>query len=155
MPNWQRLWELGREPVWTLKTEKGPISIKLNTLSAPATVAMIDSLSRTGAYNGVPFHRVIPNFVIQGGDIERGDGFGGPDFVIPTEASEHGFERGTVGIASGGTDTEGSQYFIMHQWKPHLNGRYTRFGKVIEGFRYIDRITVGDKVNTTVWGKAI
>ncbi|WP_138429127.1 peptidylprolyl isomerase [Fodinibius saliphilus] len=150
-PNWDRLWELGAKPVWTLKTEKGPISIRLNTLSAPATVSMIDSLSRVGAYDGVPFHRVVPNFVIQGGDIEHGGGFGGTEFVIPTEASEHGFVRGAAGIASAGTDTEGSQYFIMHQWKPHLNGGYTKFGKVIDGFRYIDRIVVGDKVNTTSW----
>lgn len=151
LPNWKRLWELGRKPVWTMKTEKGIITIQLNTLSAPATVSMIDSLSRAGAYEGVPFHRVVPNFVIQGGDYERKDGFGGPDFVIPTEASEQEFNRGAVGIASAGTDTEGSQYFIMHQWKPHLNGGYTRFGKVAGGMDVVDKITVGDKVLSTTW----
>ncbi|TYP94777.1 Peptidyl-prolyl cis-trans isomerase (rotamase) - cyclophilin family [Fodinibius salinus] len=151
MPNWDRLWELGRHPVWTLKTEKGNISIEMNTLSAPATVSMIDSLSRAGAYDGVPFHRVVPNFVIQGGDIERKDGFGGPEFVIPTEASAQGFVRGATGIASAGTDTEGSQYFVMHQWKPHLNGSYTRFGKVVDGMDVVDNITIGDKVLSTTW----
>jgi len=151
MPNWDRLWELGRNPVWTLRTEKGNISIKLNTLSAPATITMIDSLSRAGVYDGIPFHRVVPNFVIQGGDIERRDGFGGPDFVIPTEASEQGFVRGAVGIASAGPDTEGSQYFVMHQWKPHLNGSYTRFGKVVDGMGVVDKITVGDSVISTTW----
>jgi cyclophilin family peptidyl-prolyl cis-trans isomerase len=151
VPNWTRLWELGRNPVWTLRTAKGNISIELNTLSAPATVSMLDSLSRAGAYDGIPFHRVIPNFVIQGGDIERSDGFGGPDFVIPTEASEQEFTRGAIGIASAGSDTEGSQYFIMHQWKPHLNGDYTRFGQVVSGMNVVDQITTGDKVLSATW----
>jgi cyclophilin family peptidyl-prolyl cis-trans isomerase len=151
MPDWQRLWELGQHPVLTLNTEKGPIEIELNTLSAPATVAMIDSMNQADNYNDISFHRVVPNFVIQGGDIERQDGFGGPDFVIPTEATEQQFVRGSVGIASAGTDTEGSQYFIMHQWKPHLNGSYTRFGEVIEGMDVVDKITEGDKVLSSTW----
>ncbi len=149
--DWQRLWELGRKPVLTLRTEKGPIKMELNTLSAPATVAMIDSLNQAELYHGVPFHRVVPNFVIQGGDYQRKDGFGGPDFVIPTEASGEGFVRGAVGIASAGPDTEGSQYFVMHQWKPHLNGNYTRFGHVIEGMDVVDAIVEGDKVLSTTW----
>ena len=151
LPNWERLWELGPKPTLLMQTEKGRIYIELNTLSAPATVAMIDSLNRAEHYDGVPFHRVIPNFVIQGGDIERRDGFGGPDFVIPTEASEQEFVRGAVGIASAGPDTEGSQYFMMHQWKPHLNGNYTRFGKVTDGMDVVDRIVKGDKVLSTTW----
>lgn len=151
MPRWERLWELGRYPVWNLKTTKGDIAIRLNTLGAPATVSMIDSLSRAGSYDGIPFHRVVPNFVIQGGDIERSDGFGGPDFVLPTEASTNSFARGAVGIASAGTDTEGSQYFIMNQWKPHLNGSYSRFGKVVEGMDVVGRIQEGDKVISTSW----
>lgn len=151
LPDWERLWELGRNPTVRLRTNKGLIDIELNTLSAPATVAMMDSLSRTTAYEGVPFHRVVPNFVIQGGDIERQDGFGGPDFVIPTEASENEFERSAVGIASAGPDTEGSQYFVMHQWMPHLNGNYTRFGEVTRGMNVVDKITVGDRVISVSW----
>lgn len=151
MPNWNRLWQLGEHPVWVLETEKGTIKVKMNTLSAPATVSAIDSLARSGAYDGVPFHRVVPNFVIQGGDIERCDGFGGPDFTIPTESSERGYVRGAAGIASAGPDTEGSQYFFMHQWKPHLNGRYTLFGHVVEGMDIVDRIIVGDKVTRAYW----
>lgn len=151
MPDWERLWELGREPVLTLRTEKGPIGMQLDPLRAPATVSAIDSLSRAGAYDGIPFHRVVPNFVIQGGDIERKDGFGGPDFVIPTEANDQEFVRGAVGIASAGPDTEGSQYFIMHQWMPHLNGNYTRFGKVVDGMDVVDEIQEGDKVISTTW----
>ena len=150
-PDWDRLWQLGRNPVLTLRTEKGSIEMQLNTLSAPATVAMIDSLNEAEQYDEVPFHRVVPNFVIQGGDYQRKDGFGGPGFVIPTEASEEGFVRGAVGIASAGPDTEGSQYFIMHQWKPHLNGSYTRFGRVIDGMDVVDKIVEGDKVLSTTW----
>lgn len=150
-PDWQRLWKMGRHPVWELRTGKGTVAVRLDLLSAPATVAAVDSLTMAGAYDGVPFHRVVPNFVIQGGDIERADGFGGPDFVIPTEGSEKEFSRGAAGIASAGTDTEGSQYFIMHQWAPHLNGAYTRFGEVVEGMGVVDRITVGDTVRTAGW----
>ncbi len=150
-PDWERLWQLGRNPVWVLATEKGAVEVEMNPLSAPATVSAIDSLTRAGAYNGIPFHRVVPNFVIQGGDIERRDGFGGPDFIIPTEASEQEYVRGAAGIASAGTDTEGSQYFFMHQWKPHLNGRYTLFGRVTKGMDTVDRIVVGDKVMYAYW----
>ncbi|MBN2733175.1 MAG: peptidylprolyl isomerase, partial [Balneolaceae bacterium] len=150
-PNWDRLWQLGEHPVWVLETKKGTIKVEMHTLSAPATVSAIDSLTRAGAYDGIPFHRVVPNFVIQGGDIEREDGFGGPDFTIPTEASELEYFRGAAGIASAGPDTEGSQYFFMHQWKPHLNGRYTLFGRVIEGMDVVDRIIAGDKVINAYW----
>lgn len=150
-PNWERLWELGSNPVLRLRTIKGDILIRMNTLQAPTTVSAIDSLSRAGAYDGIPFHRVVPNFVIQGGDVERADGMGGPDFILPTEGTEEDFSRGSVGIASAGRDTEGSQYFIMHQWKPHLNGNYTRFGEVIDGMDVVDRITVGDEVVNTSW----
>ncbi|MGM0546778.1 MAG: peptidylprolyl isomerase [Bacteroidota bacterium] len=151
LPDWDRLWELGRTPTMRIRTNKGLIDIELQTLSAPSTVAMLDSLSRADAYEGVPFHRVVPNFVVQGGDIERQDGFGGPDFVIPTETSEKEFERSAVGIASAGPDTEGSQYFIMHQWMPHLNGNYTRFGEVTRGMKIVDKITVGDRVISVSW----
>ena len=151
LPDWDRLWELGPKPTLLMQTEKGRVYIEMNTLNAPATVAMIDSLNSAEHYDGVPFHRVIPNFVIQGGDIERQDGFGSPDFVIPTEASEKEFVRGAVGIASAGPDTEGSQYFMMHQWKPHLNGSYTRFGKVTDGMDVVDNIVEGDKVLSTTW----
>lgn len=88
----------------------------------------------------------IPNFVIQGGDVETGDGLGGPDFVIPNEPSEHGFVRGAAGIASAGKDTEGSQYFFMIDWAPHLDGGYTVFGQVIAGMDVVDRMRVGDRV---------
>lgn len=150
-PNWKRLAALGDEPVWVLETKKGTIKIVMNVLSAPATISGLDSLTRAGAYNEVAFHRVVPNFVVQGGDIESGDGFGGPDYIVPTEASAKQYKRGMVGIASAGTDTEGSQYFIMHEWAPHLNGRYTIIGKVIEGMDVVDELVVGDKVAKAHW----
>ncbi len=153
-PNWERLGELEYEPVWVLETEKGVIKIVMDVLSAPATISGIDSLTQAGAYNQVAFHRVVPNFVIQGGDVESGDGFGGPDYVVPTEASEKEYRRGMVGIASAGTDTEGSQYFIMHDWAPHLNGRYTIIGEVIEGMDVVDQILVGNKVTKAYWQSA-
>ncbi|MEX0823859.1 MAG: peptidylprolyl isomerase [Balneolaceae bacterium] len=146
IPNWKRLYELGKTPYWKLETRYGEIEIKLDPETAPFTVSSIDSLTRSGVYDGVVFHRVVRNFVIQGGDYDRRDGFGGPDYRLPTEPSFQSFERGAVGIASSGTDTEGSQYFIMHQWAPHLDGNYTRFGKVVRGMDIVDRIQLGDKV---------
>ena len=132
--------------VLQLTTEKGEIEINLDVSRAPATVSMIDSLARNGFYDGVPFHRVIPDFVAQGGDFERGDGFGGGTEMIPTEPSELSFLRGAFGMASAGADTESSQFFIMHSWKPHLDGRYTNFGMVTKGMNVVDSIVKGDKI---------
>ena len=148
IPDWDRLYELGTRPIWRLNTEKGIIEIRLDPLSAPFTVSSIDNLTRAGAYNDVAFHRVVPNFVVQGGDFGRRDGFGGPGYTIPTEPSLRTFRRGKAGIASSGTDTEGSQYFFMHQWAPHLDGDYTLFGEVIRGMDVVDRLQIGDRVRS-------
>lgn len=146
IPNWDRLYLMGTNSFWVLETEKGTIEIKLDPLASPFTVSSIDSLTRAGAYDDVPFHRVVRSFVIQGGDIDRKDGFGGPDYRLPTEPSFKSFERGMVGIASSGTDTEGSQFFVMLNWSPHLDGNYTIFGKVTKGMHVADRIQVGDRL---------
>lgn len=146
IPNWERLYEMGINPYWVLKTEKGTIEIRLDPLASPFTVSSIDSLTRAGEYDNVPFHRVVRSFVIQGGDIERQDGYGGPDYKLPTEPSFKSFERGKVGIASDGTDTEGSQYFVMLNWSPHLDPNYTIFGEVTKGMDVADRIQMGDMV---------
>lgn len=146
IPNWDRLYEMGTNPCWVLKTEKGTIEIQLDPLASPFTVSSIDSLTRAGEYNDVPFHRIVRNFVVQGGDIDRKDGYSGPDYKLPTEPSFKSFERGMVGIASSGTDTEGSQYFLMLNWSPHLDGNYTIFGKVTKGMDVADRLQVGDRV---------
>ena len=146
IPDWQRLYDMGTRPYWVLETSRGTIELRLDPHTAPFTVSSIDSLTRAGAYDGVTFHRVVKNFVIQGGDFDRRDGFGGPDYRLPTEPSYNTFERGAAGIASSGTDTEGSQFFFMHEWAPHLDGHYTRFGEVVRGMEVVDKIQVGDIV---------
>jgi cyclophilin family peptidyl-prolyl cis-trans isomerase len=143
-PDWERLKQLGSRPHWFLETSEGEIVIGLHTEKAPFTVSSIDSLTRAGHYNGTVIHRVVPIFVIQGGDFTRRDGYGSPGYRIPTEPSFDSFERGKVGIASSGQDTEGGQFFIMHQWAPHLDGNYTIFGEVIRGMEVVDRLQVGD-----------
>ena len=145
-PNWQRLYEMGTRAYWIIETNGGTIEVKLDPISAPFTVSSIDSLTRAGAYYGVVFHRVVKNFVIQGGDFDRRDGFGGPDYRIPTEPSFKTFKRGAAGIASSGPDTEGSQFFFMHEWAPHLDGGYTIFGEVKRGMDVVDRIQIGDRI---------
>ncbi|TVQ66039.1 MAG: peptidylprolyl isomerase [Balneolaceae bacterium] len=131
---------------WVLETSQGEIRIRLDPDSAPFTVSSILHLSETGQYDGVVFHRVVRNFVIQGGDFDRRDGFGGPPYRIPTEPSFSSFNRGSVGMASSGQDTEGSQFFITHTRTPHLDGLYTLFGEVVEGMEVVDRIRLGDVV---------
>lgn len=146
MPDWYRILEMGDHPRWVLKTNRGDIVIQLDPETAPFTVSSIDSLTRAGMYDGVSFHRVVRNFVIQGGDFDRRDGLGGPGYRIPTEPALYTFERGKVGMASSGQDTEGSQFFITHTWTPHLDGLYTIFGEVIQGMDVVDHIQIGDVV---------
>lgn len=151
VPDWKRLTWLGAYPILVIETNKGDMEIQMDVLNAPATISGIQRLVKEKAYLGVPFHRVVPNFVIQGGDIETKNGFGGPDYVVPTEAASMHYDRGKVGIASAGTDTEGSQFFVMNQWQPHLNGRYTIIGTVIEGMEVVDRIVQGDVITKVFW----
>lgn len=145
-PDMNRLQDMGDQPVWILETNRGEIRIRLYPQESPFTVSSVEYLTNSGFYNDVVFHRVVRNFVIQGGDFDRRDGFGGPDYRIPTEPSVETFSRGKVGIASSGTDTEGSQFFITHTWTPHLDGLYTIFGEVIEGMDIVDQIQIGDRV---------
>ncbi|MEX2463231.1 MAG: peptidylprolyl isomerase, partial [Balneolaceae bacterium] len=144
LPDWNRLKEMASDPKWILETNKGEIVIQLDPLAAPFTVSSIDHLTQSGQYDGVVFHRVVRNFVVQGGDFDRKDGFGGPQYRIPTEPSFDTFKRGAVGMASSGPDTEGSQFFITHTHTPHLDGLYTIFGEVIDGMDVVDRIQIGD-----------
>jgi cyclophilin family peptidyl-prolyl cis-trans isomerase len=126
-------------------TNKGLIKLQLLKEDAPFTVLSFVKLVRKGFYKGLPFHRVIANFVVQGGD-PRGDGWGGPGYAIRSEFSLVNFERGMVGIANAGKDTEGCQFFITHSPAPHLDGRYTIFARVVEGQDVVDRIQVGDAI---------
>ncbi|HER00290.1 MAG TPA: hypothetical protein ENO22_13200 [candidate division Zixibacteria bacterium] len=134
-------------PVAEINTERGQIRVRLLYNMAPKTVSNFIKLAESGFYDGVIFHRVVPNFVIQAGD-PHGDGFGGPGYTIRSEFNRHEYTRGTMGMAHAGKDTGGSQWFICHSPQPHLNGRYTAFGQVIYGMRIVDRILVGDKINS-------
>jgi peptidylprolyl isomerase len=144
--DWAYLAELGPRPRLVLETERGRVALHLVTEDAPHTVQTIARLVEAGRYDGSTFHRVPPNFVAQGGDFERGDGFGGPGFTITTELNLVPFLRGVIGMASAGKDTEGSQFFITHSMQPHLDGGYTTFGWVVEGMEVVDLIAAGDRV---------
>jgi peptidylprolyl isomerase len=146
--DWKALAELGPRPRLILETDKGMVTAVLDAESAPQTVQTIAGLARDGLFDGTPFHRVVPNFVAQGGDIARADGFGGPGFTIRSEFTEISFRRGVLGMASAGKDTEGSQFFITHSMQPHLEGGYTAFGWVVEGMDVVDRIYEEDRIVT-------
>ncbi len=145
--DWTVLNQLSSHPVAEIHTNKGTVRIELFKEDAPGTVSNFVHLSKTGFYNGKSFHRVVPNFVIQGG-CPRGDGWGSSDATIRSEFSRLEFNTGYVGMASSGKDTESCQWFITHSPTPHLNGRYTIFGKVIEGMEIVNQIQVGDLINS-------
>jgi cyclophilin family peptidyl-prolyl cis-trans isomerase/HEAT repeat protein len=128
-----------------IDTPRGTIEIQLSVLDAPLTVDNFVTLARQGFYSGLQLHRVVPNFVIQDGD-PRGDGTGGPGYSIRDELHEQTYTRGTLGMALAGPDTGGSQWFITHSPQPHLDGRYTIFGRVTSGMEVVDALQVGDTV---------
>jgi peptidylprolyl isomerase len=126
-----------------IKTNRGNIEFDLFAEEAPLTVWNFIQLAEKGFYDRLTFHRVVPNFVIQGGD-PRGDAWGSPGYSIRSEFDKRPYVRGTVGMASAGKDTEGCQFFITHSAQPHLNGRYTVFGQVSAGMEVVDAIQEGD-----------
>lgn len=132
-------------PRVTIETPHGAIVIELDVIDAPLTTWNFLELARRGFYTGVLFHRVVPNFVVQAGE-PRGDGQGGAGRTIRDELHPAPYLRGTVGMALAGPDTGGSQFFIMHSPAPHLDARYTVFGKVISGMEAVDRIRQGDPI---------
>lgn len=131
----------------SVKTNKGTVKIELFPEVTPFTVYNFVKLSEQGFYNGTMFHRVVPNFVIQGGD-PTGTGNGGPGYSIRSEFSQLNYSTGAVGMASSGKDTEGSQWFITHSPQLHLDSRYTLFGIVVEGQDIVDRTQIGDKIES-------
>jgi len=137
-----------------LTTEKGTFTIVFNPEEAPLTVDNWVKLARSGYFNGLEVHRVVPNFVMQDGD-PRGDGNGGPGWSIRCEVNMLGYDRGAVGMALSGKDTGGSQWFVTHSPQPHLDGGYTVFGHVDEtGMKVVDNIVRGDKIlKVTIVGK--
>jgi len=123
-----------------IKTEKGDITVDLYSDVAPVTVNNFVFLACKGFYDGVTFHRVLPGFVAQTGDL-TGTGGGGPGYVIQDEIGSRGFEKGTLGMANRGPNTNGSQFFICLEPQPRLNGRYTVFGQVTAGMDVVESIT--------------
>jgi cyclophilin family peptidyl-prolyl cis-trans isomerase/HEAT repeat protein len=128
-----------------LDTSKGVVQVELAPLDAPLTVENFVALARRGYFDGLQIHRVVPAFVVQDGD-PRGDGSGGPGFSIRDELNDRPYGRGTVGMALSGPDTGGSQWFVTHTPQPHLEGRYTVFGRVVQGMEVVDRLEVGDTI---------
>ena len=144
--DWSKLQTLGEEPRLLLCTEAGSIVIRLLPTQAPLTVLSLIRMAEEGTLEGAPFHRVIPGFVAQGGDFARGDGSGFAGFTIRSEFTTIPFQRGVVGMASSGKDTEGSQFFLTHGRQPHLDGAYTAFGWVEEGIEVMDRVAEGHRI---------
>jgi peptidyl-prolyl cis-trans isomerase B (cyclophilin B) len=131
----------------SMNTSKGIIELELYPEHAPKTVNNFVFLVKEGFYDGVTFHRVIEDFVIQGGD-PTGTGRGGPGYKFEDELKnnplKHG--RGYISMANAGPNTNGSQFFITHSPQPHLNGKHTVFGKVINGLDVVDTIEQGDEM---------
>ncbi len=130
-----------------IKTKHGDMHLEFFSEDAPKTVENFVNLAKSGFYDGLTFHRVIPGFVVQGG-CPRGDGTGGPGYKIKCETSGQNqfHDRGVLSMAHAGKDTGGSQFFIVHQraTTSHLDGVHTCFGKVTEGVNIIDQIQGGD-----------
>ena len=131
-----------------IEMDKGSIVIELFETDTPKTVANFEKLITEGFYDGVPFHRVIKGFMAQGG-CPNGTGTGGPGYTIPceTKGNPHSHERGSLSMAHRGPNTGGSQFFIVYEPQPHLNGVHTVFGKVLEGMDVVDNIEQGDTMN--------
>lgn len=141
--NQEEINSLDKKSYAILKTSQGNIKLKLYPYYAPYSVRNFVSLAEKGFFNKTVFHRVIPNFVIQGGD-PLNNGWGGPDYSIRSEFAPLHYERGILGMASDGKDTEGSQLFITHSPFYHLDNSYTIFGEVVEGMDVVDKIYIGD-----------
>ena len=131
----------------TIETNRGNIVLELYPTYAPKTVNNFVFLARQGFYDGLTFHRVISNFMIQGGD-PTGTGTGGPGYKFEDEVRNNPLkhETGVISMANAGANTNGSQFFITHAPQPHLNGKHTVFGKAIEGQDVVNAVRQGDKM---------
>ena len=129
-------------------TSRGPVRLELYPEKAPLTVANFVNLARRGFYDGLNFHRVIPDFMVQGG-CPQGTGTGGPGYKFEDETTNgvcH--ERGVLSMANAGPNTNGSQFFITHVATSWLDGKHTVFGKVVEGMDVVDKVTQGDTIKS-------
>ncbi len=126
----------------------GEIRLEFFSQDAPKTVENFVTLARKGFYNGLAFHRVVPDFVVQGG-CPQGNGTGGPGYTIPAEFNAQKHVRGTVAMArSQHPDSAGSQFYICYGPTPHLDGHYTVFGRVVAGMELVDKIQQGDRMKS-------
>ena len=132
-----------------IKTNKGDIKLELNPAEAPITVNNFVTLARDGFYDGVTFHRVVPGFVIQGGD-PTGNGTGGPGYRFQDEKVKRPYRKGTVAMANAGSNTNGSQFFICLEDQPTLPPNYTIFGDTVSGMDVVSKIQVGDVMQSVV-----
>jgi cyclophilin family peptidyl-prolyl cis-trans isomerase/HEAT repeat protein len=144
--DWNLLKTVSEKTEATLATSKGKLVLELYPGWAPGSVANFIALAQSGEYDGKNFHRVVPNYVIQGG-CPRGDGYGALDYTLRTEIGLAWYDReGYLGMASAGADTEGTQFFITHSATPQLDGRYTIFGRVKSGMEVVHNIQPGDVI---------
>jgi cyclophilin family peptidyl-prolyl cis-trans isomerase len=134
-------------PEVVIETERGNLQIRLLPSEAPLTVAAFLDLVDRGYFDAHRWHRVVPHFVVQDGD-PRGDGWGGPGFVLRDEVNPVRYQVGTMGMALSGPDTGGSQFFITHAAQPHLDGTYPVFGQLIAGGAILAAITQGDRIRS-------
>jgi peptidylprolyl isomerase/peptidyl-prolyl cis-trans isomerase B (cyclophilin B) len=126
----------------------GEIRLEFYPEDAPKTVENFVTLAKKGFYNGLNFHRVVPDFVVQGG-CPKGNGTGGPGYQIQAEFNKQKHVRGTLAMArSQDPDSAGSQFYICYGTTPHLDGQYTVFGRVVSGMEHVDRIKQGDKMTS-------
>ena len=128
-----------------LVTDRGPVRLRLACREAPLNCLNLVQLVGQGFYDGLTFHRVVPDFVVQGGD-PRGDGWGGAGYTVRDEVGPAGFAKGTLGMALGGPDTGGSQFFVTLSPQPHLDGTFTALGEVVAGSDVLERIVAGDRI---------
>ena len=129
-------------------TDRGPVRVELYPDKAPLTVANFVNLAKRGFYDGLNFHRVIKDFMIQGG-CPQGTGTGGPGYKFEDEANNGvRHERGVLSMANAGPNTNGSQFFITHVATPWLDGKHTVFGKVVDGMDVVDKVAQGDKIKS-------
>lgn len=131
----------------SIDTQHGKMVIELFEKDAPNTVANFEKLANDKFYDGLTFHRVISDFMVQGG-CPNGTGTGGPGWKIDCEINPNKHLRGSLSMAHAGPNTGGSQFFICHSPQPHLDGVHTVFGRVIEGVDIVDKISVGDKMTS-------
>lgn len=144
--DWNYIMPIDQNQQVKITTNKGSMLLVLKVNESPASVANFLKLVDMGYYNGKYFHRMVPNFVVQGG-CPRGDGWGSLDWNQRSElSSKLSYKKGSVGLASVGKDSEGVQFFISHTYAPHLDGRYTIFAEVIKGLEVIDNLLVGDEI---------